>query len=158
MLCFEIKTYICKLRLTCQGRVKSLDFFRESPKSGCHVNIIRNLFVFHRELTKFVFYQYDMQVTLLGEFLGSILRISNKHGSLSDRKVSLLGNNMTCIQNTHYFRGCKLTFVDWFKFSLLEELPYEIDIWFQEKILTNDALDLIGSPALRLTFLVGSLF
>jgi hypothetical protein len=28
---------------------------------------------------------------------------------------------------------------------LIEELMYEIDVWFQEKFLTNDALDLIGS-------------
>jgi hypothetical protein len=28
-----------------------------------------------------------------------------------------------------------------------EELRYEIDVWFQEKFLTNDALDLIWSPA-----------
>jgi hypothetical protein len=40
-------------------------------------------------------------------------------------------------------------FADWFKFSLIEELTYEIDAWFQEKFLTNDALDLIWSPASR---------
>jgi hypothetical protein len=28
-----------------------------------------------------------------------------------------------------------------------QELTYENDVWFQEKILTNDALDLIWSPA-----------
>jgi hypothetical protein len=28
----------------------------------------------------------------------------------------------------------------------MEELTYEIDVWFQENILTNDALDLIGRP------------
>jgi hypothetical protein len=43
---------------------------------------------------------------------------------------------MTFIQNMHRCRGFKLTFADWLKFSLMEE-----------KILTNDALDLIGSPA-----------
>jgi hypothetical protein len=32
-------------------------------------------------------------------------------------------------------------------FSLIEELTYEIDVWFEEKFLTNDALDLIWSPA-----------
>jgi hypothetical protein len=48
---------------------------------------------------------------------------------------------------THRFRGFKLTFVDWLKYSLIEELTYEIDVWYQEKFLTNDALDLIGSPA-----------
>jgi hypothetical protein len=26
-------------------------------------------------------------------------------------------------------------------------LTYEIDVWFQEKFLTDDALDLIWSPA-----------
>jgi hypothetical protein len=50
---------------------------------------------------------------------------------------------------------------DWLKFSLIEHLTYEIDVidvmkvidvkkFFlesvQEKFLTNDALDLIGSP------------
>jgi hypothetical protein len=33
---------------------------------------------------------------------------------------------MMYIQNTH-FRGFKLTFADWFRFSLIEELTYEID-------------------------------
>jgi hypothetical protein len=33
----------------------------------------------------------------------------------------------------HHFRG------------LTEELKYEIDVWFQEKFLTNDALDKIDS-------------
>jgi hypothetical protein len=47
------------------------------------------------------------------------------------------------IKNTYHFRGFKLTFADWLKFSLIEELTYEIDVSFQEKILTNDALDLI---------------
>jgi hypothetical protein len=50
---------------------------------------------------------------------------------------------MTYIQNTHRFRDFKLTFADWLNFSLIEELTYEIDVCFQEKILTNDALDLI---------------
>jgi hypothetical protein len=56
---------------------------------------------------------------------------------------------MTYIQNTHRFRGFTLTFADWLKFSLIEELTCEIDVRFQEKILTNDALDFIGSPASR---------
>jgi hypothetical protein len=60
---------------------------------------------------------------------------------------------MTYIQNTHYFRGFKLTFAYWFKLSLIEELPYEIDIRIQEKFLTNDGLCLAG-----LIFLFGSLF
>jgi hypothetical protein len=38
-------------------------------------------------------------------------------------------------------------FADWLKFSLIEELTYVIDVWLQKKILTNDALDLIWSPA-----------
>jgi hypothetical protein len=50
---------------------------------------------------------------------------------------------MIYIQNTHHFRGFKLMYADWFKFSLIEELSYEIDVRFQEKFLTNDALDLI---------------
>jgi hypothetical protein len=40
-----------------------------------------------------------------------------------------------------------LTFVDWLKLTLVEELTYEVNVRFQEKFLTNDALDLIGSPA-----------
>jgi hypothetical protein len=31
------------------------------------------------------------------------------------------------IQNTHRFRGFKLTFADWLKFILIEELTYEIN-------------------------------
>jgi hypothetical protein len=54
---------------------------------------------------------------------------------------------MTYIENTQRFRGFKLTFAYWLKFSLIEELTYENDVWFQEEILTNDALDLIWSPA-----------
>jgi hypothetical protein len=38
-------------------------------------------------------------------------------------------------------------FADWLKFSLIEELMYEIDVWFQEKNLMNDTLELIWSPA-----------
>jgi hypothetical protein len=50
---------------------------------------------------------------------------------------------MKYIQNTHRFRGLNLTFADWFKFRLIEELTYEIDVCFQEKFPTNDALDMI---------------
>jgi hypothetical protein len=46
---------------------------------------------------------------------------------------------MTYMQNTHRFKGFKLPFADWFKFSVIEKLTYEID----EKFLTNDALDLM---------------
>jgi hypothetical protein len=35
---------------------------------------------------------------------------------------------MMYIQNGFYFRGFKLTFADWFKFSLIEELTYEFDV------------------------------
>jgi hypothetical protein len=55
---------------------------------------------------------------------------------------------MTYIQNTHRFRGFKLTFADWLKFSLVEESTYEIDVLFQEKFLTNDAQCLIFKPRL----------
>jgi hypothetical protein len=55
---------------------------------------------------------------------------------------------MTDIQNTHRFRGFKLAFADWLKFSFIEKLTEEIDVRFKENFLTNDALDLIGSPAL----------
>jgi hypothetical protein len=65
----------------------------------------------------------------------------------SFQKVSLLWNNMTYIQNTHRFRGFKLPFADWLKYSLIEELTYEIDVRFQEKILINDALHLFVSSA-----------
>jgi hypothetical protein len=34
-------------------------------------------------------------------------------------------------------------FADWLKSSLIEELTYEIYVRFQEKFLTNNALDLI---------------
>jgi hypothetical protein len=54
---------------------------------------------------------------------------------------------MMYIQNTHLLHGLKLTFADCLKFSLIEELTYEIDDCFQEKILTNDVLDMIWSPA-----------
>jgi hypothetical protein len=50
---------------------------------------------------------------------------------------------LTYIQTTHHLRGFKLTFADWLKFSLIEKLTYEIDVLFQEKNLSNDALDLI---------------
>jgi hypothetical protein len=33
-----------------------------------------------------------------------------------------------------------LTFADWFEFRLIEELTYDFDVRFQEKILINDAL------------------
>jgi hypothetical protein len=46
-------------------------------------------------------------------------------------------------QNTHRFRGFKLMFAEWLKFSLKEELTYKIDVCIEEKFLTNDALDMI---------------
>jgi hypothetical protein len=46
---------------------------------------------------------------------------------------------MTYIQNTHRFRGFKFTFADWFKFSLIEEMTYEIDVRIQENFPNNDA-------------------
>jgi hypothetical protein len=72
------------------------------------------------------------------------LRISNKYGSLTRNKVlmkSSIKNNMTYIQNTLRFWGFKLTFADWLKFSLIVEYTDKIDVWFQVKFLTNDALD-----------------
>jgi hypothetical protein len=39
-----------------------------------------------------------------------------------------VSGNANSMQNTHRFRGFKLTFADWLKFSLLEELTYEIDV------------------------------
>jgi hypothetical protein len=53
---------------------------------------------------------------------------------------------MTYIQNTHHFRDFKLTFADGFKFRLIEELMYEINVWFQD-FLTNAALCLIWTSA-----------
>jgi hypothetical protein len=47
---------------------------------------------------------------------------------------------MTNIQKTHRFRGFKLTFTDWLKFSLIEELTCDIDVRFQEKFLTDDTI------------------
>jgi hypothetical protein len=49
---------------------------------------------------------------------------------------------MTYIENTYRLGGFKLTFADWLKFSLIEDTTYEIDVLFQDKNLTNDALDL----------------
>jgi hypothetical protein len=51
------------------------------------------------------------------------------------------------IQNTHRFQDFKLTFADWLKFSLIEALTYEIDVWFQENFSINDALDMVGNLA-----------
>jgi hypothetical protein len=50
-----------------------------------------------------------------------------------------------------------MTFPDWLKFRLVDELTYEIDVRFQEKFMTNDTLCLILSSAFR-TFFVGSFF
>jgi hypothetical protein len=38
-----------------------------------------------------------------------------------------------------------LTFADWVKFTLIE-VTCEIDVWFQEKFLTNDALTSFEAP------------
>jgi hypothetical protein len=55
-----------------------------------------------------------------------MLWISNKYESRTWNKflmkMLLLWNNMTYIQNTHRFRGFKLTFADWLKFSLIKKL------------------------------------
>jgi hypothetical protein len=61
---------------------------------------------------------------------------------------------MTYIQNTHRFQGIKLTFADWLKFSLIEKLIYEIDIWFQEKFVTSDAKTWFEAPPSR-TYMFG---
>jgi hypothetical protein len=42
---------------------------------------------------------------------------------------------MTYIENTHRVRGFKLTFADCLKFSLIEELTYEIDVFFKKNFL-----------------------
>jgi hypothetical protein len=65
---------------------------------------------------------------------------------------------MTHILNTHRFRGFKLTFADWLKFSVVEELTNEIDACIQEKFLSNDALDLMKPRLLGHICLVESLF
>jgi hypothetical protein len=36
-------------------------------------------------------------------------------------------NNMTYIQNTHCFRGFKLAFANWLKFSLIEDMKLMSD-------------------------------
>jgi hypothetical protein len=57
-------------------------------------------------------------------------------------------NNMTYILITYHFRG----FFNWrFLIGLIQidRLTYEIDVWFQEKIVINNALCLILSPASR---------
>jgi hypothetical protein len=90
------------------------------------------------------------------------LRISNKYGSITRNKFLLKNvtprKNITYIQNTHHFRGFKFTFVDSFKFRLIEEFAYEIDVWFQEKFVTNNDLILILSSPKRLKFLIASFF
>jgi hypothetical protein len=52
------------------------------------------------------------------QFKMAVLRISKKYGSPTRNKFLIksvtLWNNMTYIQNTHRFRGFKLTFADWF--------------------------------------------
>jgi hypothetical protein len=53
------------------------------------------------------------------------------------------------MQYSNHFWGYKLTFADWFKFKLIEELTYEIDVWLQEKFLTNDAQCLIYKSHLK---------
>jgi hypothetical protein len=76
------------------------------------------------------------------------LRISNKYGSVAQNKF--LTKSVTTLKLTHSKYASFPRFqidVCWLKFSLKEELTYEIDGWFQEKILTNDALDLTWSPA-----------
>jgi hypothetical protein len=55
------------------------------------------------------------------------LQISNKYGSLTRNKFFMKSVTILNI-NTHRFRGFKLTFADWLKFSLIEELTYEIDV------------------------------
>jgi hypothetical protein len=35
---------------------------------------------------------------------------------------------MTYIQNTLRFRGFRLTFTEWLKFNVIDELTYEIDV------------------------------
>jgi hypothetical protein len=69
--------------------------------------------------------------------------------------VSLLWNNMTYVQITHRFRGFKLTFADWFKCSLIEELTYEID--FKKKCWPM-MRQLDWKPPLRCSCLVWSFF
>jgi adenine specific DNA methylase Mod len=90
------------------------------------------------------------------------LRISNKYGSVTSNKFLMKSvttlKNITYIQNTHRIRSFKLTFADWLKFSMIEELTYEIDVRFREKFLTNGALDLMKPRLLRLRCLFWSLF
>jgi hypothetical protein len=50
------------------------------------------------------------------------LRISGKYGSLNRNKF--------LVRNTNHFRGYKLTFIDWFKFRLIEELPLTYHLRF----------------------------
>jgi hypothetical protein len=49
-----------------------------------------------------------------------------KHFNISIAPVRSLGGSL--VQNTYRFRGFKLTFADWLKFSLIEELTDEIDV------------------------------
>jgi hypothetical protein len=82
------------------------------------------------------------------------LRKTNKYGNLTRNKnslwkVSLLWNNMFIqihFWGLNWRLQIKPTSISYVIFS---ELTYEIDVWFQEKFLTNNALCLILSPAYR---------
>jgi hypothetical protein len=55
---------------------------------------------------------------------------------------------MTYIQNPNHFRDNKLTFADWFKFRVIEELTTYKQCLIVTKFLTNDAECLIFKPRL----------
>jgi hypothetical protein len=56
------------------------------------------------------------------------LRISNKYGRDSEQIACHHFEITWRIFRIRIASGFKLTFADWLKFSLIEELPYEIDV------------------------------
>jgi hypothetical protein len=54
---------------------------------------------------------------------------------------------MMYIQNTRFRLQIDVCWLIKIQFDRRILLTYEIDVWFEDKFLTNDALDLIWSPA-----------
>jgi hypothetical protein len=92
------------------------------------VDVVRYFFTGVPPFGQIIFRQISLSLLFGKILLAKVyedrrLRISNKNLTRTNSlwKVWLLWNNMTYIQNTHHFRGFKLTFADWLKFSLIGE-------------------------------------
>jgi hypothetical protein len=61
-----------------------------------------------------------------------LVKLYNYEFLITKRKMGTTQyNGVQCsmaVQNTHHFRSFKVTFADKLKFSLIEELTYEIDV------------------------------